>query len=390
MPTPQELLELLEQRFILGEVSEAMYKELKAKLLAKIEASAPAVDNREGVMKAEGDIVGGQKIVSHDQHVHYHGPPGPMDVLATCPLCGRRNKLENTFRCLKCLQDNLCLSHFVERFRGCEKCAAEQPSPLTAQSPPAQKLVSKPGAPVPPPLPTRLAPAPPVSPPPGGDGGDRAARRAAALRELFARNMVASRSLILYLHDVLAISAEQAEAIIDGFWDYILRKGNYHGGGHRGPYLVVPHFGTFWRKGGHLIFHSRRRRELEQVYHLQPLLGAGLYGRTFPANSPVLQQLAQRLGQHSRMWTTRVRDLADRSRLSVKRRMAAAVSASTRLPLDLVSDALGELLDVLAMTFIEGRRHVSWFRRGRMKLVPSWDRYTFRVYATFRQQLQRS
>ncbi len=37
MPTPKELLEKLEERFILGEISEGKYDELKAKLLARIE-----------------------------------------------------------------------------------------------------------------------------------------------------------------------------------------------------------------------------------------------------------------------------------------------------------------------------------------------------------------
>jgi len=83
------------------------------------------VDNRGGVMKARGDIVGGPKIV--DQSVHYHGAASGSRVVE-CPLCHVRSELKDTFRCPECGKDNLCKRHFDEAERVCEECASARAS----------------------------------------------------------------------------------------------------------------------------------------------------------------------------------------------------------------------------------------------------------------------
>ena len=132
MSTPDDLrkkLKKLEDRFLDGEVSEETYKEMKARIeacLAAAQEVARGVDNREGAMKANGDIVGGAKTTSYQQHVHYHGSPirQPAYQLVVCPFCGLRNKPEDTFRCRECGQDHLCRQHLVREARMCEECAA--------------------------------------------------------------------------------------------------------------------------------------------------------------------------------------------------------------------------------------------------------------------------
>jgi len=43
--------------------------------------------------------------------------------LYKCPICGRRNEEKDTFECVKCGKDYLCLAHFDKKLRCCEDCA---------------------------------------------------------------------------------------------------------------------------------------------------------------------------------------------------------------------------------------------------------------------------
>ena len=52
-------------------------------------------------------------------------PPAPLpSALVVCPVCGFRNREEQTFRCRVCGRDYLCTTHFDNKERCCEDCAA--------------------------------------------------------------------------------------------------------------------------------------------------------------------------------------------------------------------------------------------------------------------------
>ena len=48
----------------------------------------------------------------------------PHETLVLCPVCGFRNREEQTFRCRVCGRDYLCTAHFDKLERCCEDCAA--------------------------------------------------------------------------------------------------------------------------------------------------------------------------------------------------------------------------------------------------------------------------
>ena len=55
----------------------------------------------------------------------YH-QPGVAPSLVICPLCGKKNHPEDTFRCRECGMDNLCLRHQDESTFLCAACTAAQ------------------------------------------------------------------------------------------------------------------------------------------------------------------------------------------------------------------------------------------------------------------------
>ena len=55
----------------------------------------------------------------------YH-QPGVAPSLVICPLCGKKNHPEDTFRCRECGMDNLCLRHQDESTFLCAECTAAQ------------------------------------------------------------------------------------------------------------------------------------------------------------------------------------------------------------------------------------------------------------------------
>jgi formylglycine-generating enzyme required for sulfatase activity len=50
-------------------------------------------------------------------------PPHAAPALVMCPACGRRNEEVNTFKCVKCGRDHLCLRHFEDDHDMCRQCA---------------------------------------------------------------------------------------------------------------------------------------------------------------------------------------------------------------------------------------------------------------------------
>ena len=129
MATPEELLEKLEERLILGEISEAMYHELKAKLQGKLGCAPTGGSMNVSDSVIRGDVsnaTGAASVGNVVFNVPGAGPrPDAQPSLVICPLCGRRNETKGTFRCRKCGRDHLCLAHFVDPARMCEDCVSK-------------------------------------------------------------------------------------------------------------------------------------------------------------------------------------------------------------------------------------------------------------------------
>jgi len=131
MATPEELLAKLEERFILDDISEASYHELKAKLRTKLgrdTASSPG-----GQSIGEGNVIKGD--ISNTTgaasvgNVVFNVPSaseGTSPSLLQCPICGQWKKLESVFSCRLCGQDNLCLDHFDAAAHACKQCSAKE------------------------------------------------------------------------------------------------------------------------------------------------------------------------------------------------------------------------------------------------------------------------
>ena len=119
MATAQELLQRLEERFILGEISEETYKQLKAKLLARLggQEAGGGISIAEGaVAKIENVEIGGKKtyvggVVINVGKAQSGSPTHPG--LLVCPICGRKNKPVDVFTCKRCGLANLCLDHML-------------------------------------------------------------------------------------------------------------------------------------------------------------------------------------------------------------------------------------------------------------------------------------
>ena len=136
MPTPQELLEALETRLIMGEISEAVYHELKAKLEAKL-GDGVVSSSSGGQNIGEGNVIRGDITnttgAASVGNVVFNAPGASVPAqsgaeILICPLCGRRNEARQTFRCIKCQRDHLCLDHFDATARACEECVAKDES----------------------------------------------------------------------------------------------------------------------------------------------------------------------------------------------------------------------------------------------------------------------
>jgi len=135
MATPEELLAKLKERFILDEISEASYHELKAEFEAKlsnnVSSSAGGQNLGEGsVIKGDISNTTGAASVGN---VILNVPAPPTSVQATteivkCPFCGLRNKPVEVFTCRLCGQDNLCRDHFDRTSQACKQCVAKAES----------------------------------------------------------------------------------------------------------------------------------------------------------------------------------------------------------------------------------------------------------------------
>lgn len=55
--------------------------------------------------------------------------------LVVCPICGKKNRPEDTFRCRKCGKDNVCVRHQDEKTFLCPECALRDGSTINAVKP---------------------------------------------------------------------------------------------------------------------------------------------------------------------------------------------------------------------------------------------------------------
>jgi len=75
--------------------------------------------------QAGGATFGGNVILQVPGQPAAGEGKSPGSDLVKCPLCGKRNRVEDTFECRKCGRDFLCNVHFVDEFFGCRICYEE-------------------------------------------------------------------------------------------------------------------------------------------------------------------------------------------------------------------------------------------------------------------------
>ncbi|MBM4035846.1 MAG: hypothetical protein FJ291_29255 [Planctomycetes bacterium] len=95
MATPQELLQKLEERFILGEITEETYKQLRASLVGRLGGQEAMGGRNQGGATQRGLVI--------------------------CSICHEATEPDNVFRCRKCGDPNICWRHQVGT-RLCREC----------------------------------------------------------------------------------------------------------------------------------------------------------------------------------------------------------------------------------------------------------------------------
>ena len=74
-----------------------------------------------GIILLDGVVRSDSQSSSPPVHPSFAAP-----TLVVCPVCGKKNHPEDTFRCRKCGRDNLCLRHQDEATFLCAECTAAQ------------------------------------------------------------------------------------------------------------------------------------------------------------------------------------------------------------------------------------------------------------------------
>lgn len=180
-------------------------------------------------------------------------------------------------------------------------------------------------------------------------------------RELLARSSpITSRLIIEYLSSACRVTRDDAESVLDGFWNQAIDMTHYKDG----RWLVIPHFGTFSL--------SRRGDQTALAFMSGPIdsIRRRLQQRRRITASERWIDYFQRGGN------------GDATGLSVKRRMAVRIAGETGRDLRLVHRVLWELLDVVCEVFASGDIRIRWAMRGEMAPVVWRDetRYRFRCY----------
>lgn len=85
---------------------------------------------RDKVLNASGDIVSGDgTTIINAEHVSINDRSRkvthPATNLGHCPICGKLNRLENTFKCKKCQRPLNCMGHMNKELLLCSNCVDE-------------------------------------------------------------------------------------------------------------------------------------------------------------------------------------------------------------------------------------------------------------------------
>lgn len=140
MPSIEELLLKLEERFILGEISEKTYLELKAKYEKMVQEGK--ISSGGGIKLGDTGMIKDSTISSKTniENREYYGAPalggnlginiGGENLHVTkkgflCPICGSLAK-DDYFRCKGCGRPFICNSHKDSRTYLCEDCERER------------------------------------------------------------------------------------------------------------------------------------------------------------------------------------------------------------------------------------------------------------------------
>lgn len=75
------------------------------------------------VQTPESEVRGRAQILINGRNGFSGIPSYSVASLVTCPICGKKNKIEDTFKCRQCGSDNLCLRHQDEKTFLCFNCA---------------------------------------------------------------------------------------------------------------------------------------------------------------------------------------------------------------------------------------------------------------------------
>lgn len=132
MPTPEELLEKLEERLIMGEISEKNYEELKARLLAKTGTSSAPTQIKESAPNGQvGDVVMGREAkmhIDHSQTIYYGDDPNAKKQATQqgehCPICGGLVR-DDYFFCKRCNRNYIHLNHRDQETYFCSVCVQD-------------------------------------------------------------------------------------------------------------------------------------------------------------------------------------------------------------------------------------------------------------------------
>jgi hypothetical protein len=173
-------------------------------------------------------------------------------------------------------------------------------------------------------------------------------------------------------------SIESAARVVDGFWDYVADVAANYRPAAKGPYLVIPHFGTFRLRetksetppGDRLFFRSFSTADRVST-RVETPKGRGCLLALFTKPPEPTEPPARidRAGVGTG-WV----EHADSPRLSVKRRMAARIAETSGVDPLLTARLLDSLLGICLLLFDRDPRFfgpggpvIRWARRGSMK-----------------------
>ena len=74
------------------------------------------------VQTPESEVCGRAQILINGRNGFSGVSSHSVASLVTCPICGKRNRIEDTFKCRQCGSDNLCLRHQDEKTFLCFNC----------------------------------------------------------------------------------------------------------------------------------------------------------------------------------------------------------------------------------------------------------------------------